>query len=150
MPECQARVQRPVTDDMGHGWKPGDVVPVDIAREGGKGGQFCAHGGACLPRQTAEGQAALALTNCKVGPAIGGGDYRLVPDAHLAGAAAAAAMEACADVEQKLSALGFSNAAAGSLAEDTVSHPRSRKAQQVHRALRGSREALSTLQAQYP
>ena len=69
--ECHARVLQPVTDDMGHRWKKGAIVPVDIARSNLDGDRYCAHGGSCLPPAQSNGQETSVLTNCKVGGAIG-------------------------------------------------------------------------------
>ena len=77
--QCQIRVLAPITDDLGNTWKTGSVLAVDIERDGPNGGAFCAHGGSCLPRM-AGAQTVLTLLNCKVGPALGGGDFRLVPE----------------------------------------------------------------------
>ena len=77
--ECQVRVLAPITDDLGNTWKTGSVLPVDIGREGPNGGAFCAHGGSCLPRLSGS-KPVLTLLNCKVGTALGGGDFRLVPE----------------------------------------------------------------------
>lgn len=147
--ECKARVLVPVTDDMGNAWKTGSILPVNIARDGANGGTFCASGGSCLPR-TVNGSKALVLLNCKVGPSLGDGDSRLVPDASLSGAAAANALRSLQNATDKLSDLGFSNASAGSLADDYVNHPRSQNGRLVARAFAGSASALATLKRSNP
>jgi hypothetical protein len=77
-PECQVRVLRPVTDDVGNVWQPGKILPATIMRQQAGQTSFCAHGGSCLPRMV-EGKQAVRLIDCRRGPAIGNGDYRLVP-----------------------------------------------------------------------
>jgi hypothetical protein len=76
-PECQIRVLRPVTDDVGNVWQPGKTLPATIMRREAGHTSFCAHGGSCLPRMV-EGKQAVRLIDCRPGPAIGNGDYRLV------------------------------------------------------------------------
>lgn len=80
-PECQVRVLRTVTDDAGNVWQPGKTLPATIMRRQSGQTFFCAHGGSCLPRM-AGGKQAVRLTDCRVGPSIGNGDYRLAPKAH--------------------------------------------------------------------
>ena len=147
--ECQARIVLPVWDDLGNAWKAGSTLPVNIERIGTQGSSFCASGGSCLPSRVG-GSAALALLNCTVGPAIGGGDYRLIPSVQKAGAAAASALQMRQNATEKLSALGFSNASAGSLAEDYVRAPHSRNARLVAQALAGSRAAVAVLKHDHP
>lgn len=149
VPECQLRVLRPVTDDLGNRWLPGKVLPVDIERTSVGAQFFCAHGGSCVPA-TADGVQAVRLLNCSIGDAIDGEDHRLVPAARLAGAATADAMQQRSRVEERLSDLGFSNASSGSLAQEAVDHPGSPTSRLVRRALAGSASALSRLRRNYP
>lgn len=79
-PECQIRVLQPVTDDVGNTWQPGKILPATILRREAGQTAFCAHGGSCLPR-SAGGKQAVRLIDCKIGPSIGNGDYRLIPKA---------------------------------------------------------------------
>ena len=74
---CNIRILHGVTDDIGNRWRPGQILPVDIARDSTTGGAFCAHGGSCIPRRVAGTQAAR-LINCHIGALIGGNDHRLV------------------------------------------------------------------------
>ena len=143
--ECSARVLAPVVDDLGNAWKPGQTLPVDIAR----GDSFCASGGSCVPQHNL-GAEALRLSNCRLGASIGGGDRRLVADPRLGGAAFTRRFNRRAQAEARLSALGFSNAAAGSFADDFVNRPASATARLVARALAGSFPALAALRAQQP
>jgi hypothetical protein len=76
--ECQVRVLRPVTDDVGNVWQPGKTLPATIARRQAGHTSFCAHGGSCLPGMVG-GKRAVRLIDCRLGPSIGNGDYRLVP-----------------------------------------------------------------------
>lgn len=147
--ECQVRVLVGVTDDLGNAWKTDSVLPVDIEREGPNGGAFCAHGGSCLPRLAAAGPA-LTLLNCKVGPALGDGDFRLVPDSERGGSAAAAKLQRLQETTAKLMDLGFSSASSSTLADKFVNHRRSSDSQLVARALAGSRPALATLKRNNP
>jgi hypothetical protein len=75
--ECQVRVLRQVTDDVGNVWQPGKILPATIMRRQAGQTAYCAHGGSCLPRMV-EGKQAVQLIDCRPGPAIGNGDYRLV------------------------------------------------------------------------
>ncbi len=81
---CQVRVLAPIKDDLGNTWKVGSILPVDIERDGANGGAFCAHAGSCLPQMVGT-QPALTLLNCRVGTALGGGDFRLVPGGRRSG-----------------------------------------------------------------
>lgn len=146
---CQVRVLQPITDDLGNRWRPGQMLPVDIARDEAGRRSFCAHGGACMP-VTANGSPSVRLTNCLVGGALGGGDYRLVPDPHVMGAATAARMTKRDRVESRLSDLGLSNASAGTYAEEYVQRPASADGRLVARALRGSKAAFASMQARLP
>ncbi|WP_267114893.1 hypothetical protein [Xanthomonas sacchari] len=80
-PDCHAMMLATVKDDMQNTWNKGQTLPVDIARDTPSGGAFCTHGGSCLPRKVA-GKEAVRLTDCKIGPSIGDGDYRLVALPH--------------------------------------------------------------------
>lgn len=102
-----------------------------------------------MPR-VVNGSSALTLLNCKIGPALGGGDFRLVPDANVVGPVVAAKLQSLQSAIAKLSTLGFSNASAGSLAYDYVNHPRSRNAQLVAKALNGSQQAVAILKQSNP
>ena len=147
--ECQVRVLQALTDDLGNYWKAGEVLPVDIARNGANGGVFCASGGSCLPRKL-HGSDALTLLNCQLGPSLGNGDRTLVADPRRTEPATAKAMTIRQNVENKLSSMGFSNPSAGSLAEDYVNHPRSGNGRLVARALAGSHNALAALKRNNP
>ena len=147
--ECQVRVLAPITDDLGDTWKTGAVLPVDIERDGPNGGAFCAHGGSCLPR-LAGTQPVVTLLNCKVGPALGGGDFNILTDAERGGSAAAAKLQRLQDTTAKLVDLGFSSASSSTLADNFVNHPRSSDGQLVAKALAGSRSALATLSRNNP
>ncbi len=147
--ECQVRVLASITDDLGTTWKTGSVLPVDIERDGPNGGAFCAHGGSCLPLLAAA-RPALTLLNCKIGPALGGGDFRLVPDSERGGSAAAATLRRLQDTTAKLMDLGFSSASSSILADEFVNHPRSSDGQLIAKALAGSRPALATLKRNNP
>ncbi len=81
-PECQVLVLRPITDDIGNHWNPGQKLPVDIQRSGPNGGAYCAHGGSCLPGRIG-GAEAVRLVNCRVGASIDSEDRRLVFDPHV-------------------------------------------------------------------
>ena len=77
--ECRIRILRPVTDDMGHRWSAGRLLPATIMRRDANGVSFCAQGGSCVPRMTRNGRAAQ-LVNCRPGKALGNGDFRLDPN----------------------------------------------------------------------
>lgn len=147
--ECQIRILRPVTDDMGHRWSAGRLLPVTIMRRDANGTSFCAHGGSCVPRMTRDGQAAQ-LVNCKPGEALGNGDFRLDPNPVVMSRADAGKMRTRSAVENKLSTLGFSNAASGTWANDYAANPASAHGRLVVRALAGSAEALATMKAKLP
>lgn len=147
--ECQVRVLQPFTDSNGNHWQAGTVLPVTIERDDADGGAFCASGGSCLPRKQ-DGKEAVRLINCQVGPTVGGSDYRLVPNAQVVGRATATRMRSRASVAQALSALGFSNASAGTLADDYVGDPSSSAGKQVGRALHGSSAAIAALKKSNP
>lgn len=147
--ECKARVITPVVDEMGNHYKAGNILPVDIDRENGTGGTFCASGGSCVPRKLS-GNDAVVLVNCKVGPALGGGDFRLVPDSSKMGSKAAAKLQSRQNTVAKLNDLGFSNASAGSLADDYANHPHSKTGRLVANALAGSQTALAALKRSNP
>lgn len=146
---CRVAVLQSVTDDLGNRWRPHETLPVDIARDEDGRRSFCAHGGACLP-EAANGSPAVRLTNCRIGAALGGGDYRLVPDPATMGAAAAARTTTRDRVEARLSDLGFSNASAGTYADDYIRRPGSADGRLVARALAGSKAALATMRASLP
>jgi len=76
-PECQVHILQPLKDDLGNHWQSGKTLSVTIERDNATGGAFCAHGGSCFPRRI-DGRDAVKLLNCHIGPAIGGGDHRLV------------------------------------------------------------------------
>ncbi len=147
--ECEIRVMRPLPDDLGNRWQPGKILPVTIERDDADGGAYCASGGACVPRKVNGGNAVL-LVNCRIGTVIGGGDRRLVPDPSRAGETAAQLMRSQVAVENTLSALGLSNASAGSLADEYVDNPRSETGRTVARALAGSGAALAALKRSHP
>ncbi len=142
--ECKVRVLQLVNDDLGNHWKAGSVLSVHIERTGSQGNAFCASRGSCLPR-TVQGSDALVLLNCRKGAALGDGDFRLIASAIKTGRAAASAIERRQDVADKLSKLGFTNASAGSLADDYVNLPQSKNSQLVARALAGSQAATVSL-----
>lgn len=149
VPGCQLRVLKPVQDDLGKQWTAATITEVDIERNDSGGGSFCSKGGSCIPRKVS-GQDAVVLLNCKIGPSIGSGDFRLVPDAHLVGGAVAATMRLRDSTERRLSHLGFSNASAGTLAQTYVDQPHSAEARLVARALAGSHEAVAVLKRSNP
>ncbi|MBA8881850.1 hypothetical protein [Phyllobacterium myrsinacearum] len=74
--DCHALVRQSITDDMSNVWQKGQKLPLDIARKGPDGWLYCTHGGSCIPRDM-NGTEAVHLIDCKVGVAIGEGDYRL-------------------------------------------------------------------------
>jgi hypothetical protein len=76
-PDCHVRVLHDVTDDLGNHWQVGRILPVTIERDDANGGEYCAHGGSCIPRKV-DGAVAVKLTDCVVGPKIDATDYRLV------------------------------------------------------------------------
>ena len=147
--ECKIRVIQPVIDDLGNSWQPRKVLPVTIERDNASGGAYCASGGSCVPRKL-HGNNAAELLNCKVGGPIGGGDHSLLPNAHQAGAAVSQAMHSHTDIERQLSNLGFSNASAAGLAEEYLTHPRSKNSLLVARSLAGSPTAIVTLKQRNP
>ena len=146
---CDIVVLQPVTDDIGNRWPSGKTLPVDIARDEAGRRSFCAHGGSCLPEST-NGSPAVRLASCRVGGALGGGDYRLVPDPRRMGAAAAAQMMTRDRVEARLNDLGFSNAGAATYADDYVRRPASAEGRLVARAMNGSTAALATMRRRLP
>lgn len=147
--ECQIRILRPVTDDMGHRWSAGRLLPVTIIRRDANGTSFCAHSGSCVPRMTRNGQAAQ-LVNCRPGAALGNGDFRLDPNPTAKSSADADKMRTRFVIENKLSTLGFSNAASGTWANDYAANPASAHGRLVARALAGSAEALAMMKAKLP
>lgn len=74
--DCQIKVLKTVTDDMGNQFSKGQVIPVDIQRIQDKKVFYCAHGGSCIPARV-KGVKTIALTNCKPGVKIGDQDRRL-------------------------------------------------------------------------
>lgn len=74
--DCKISVISPVTDDMGHKWNKGEIVPVDIKRYEKKEIYFCSHGGSCIP-ESVNGKKVATLTNCKTGKKIDDEDYIL-------------------------------------------------------------------------
>ncbi len=147
--ECQIRILRPVTDDMGHRWSAGRLLPVTIMRRDANGVSFCAQGGSCVPRMKRNGQAAQ-LVNCRPGAALGNGDFRLDQNLALKSSAAAEKMRTRSVVQNKLSTLGFSNAASGTWANYYAANPASARGRLVARALAGSVEALTKMKAKLP
>ncbi len=147
--ECQVRVLQSVTDDSGHRWPVGSVLPATILRDGPEGASYCASGGSCLPLKV-NGSDTLHLLNCKVGPSLGDGDRRLIPDPQRAGHAAAATMRSRDEAERRLSGMGFSNASAGSLAAEYVKEPGSARGRLVAQALAGSSAARARLKSSNP
>ena len=147
--ECKVRVLQPVNDDLGNYWKAGSVLPVDIERTGPQGDAFCASRGSCLSR-TVQGSDALVLLNCRRGAALGGGDFRLIASASKTGQAAASAIQRRQHVAHQLSKLGFTNASAGSLADEYVNLPQSTNARLIARALAGSQAATVSLKRANP
>ena len=142
--ECRLKVILPVLDDLGNNWHPGSILPVDIKRVAPAGASFCASGGSCLPIQ-AHGSAALKLLNCGVGPALGDGDFRLVPSERKAGVSATSAMWSRQKASDRLSEMGFSNASVWGLADEYVRNPHPQEARLVAQALAGSKAALAAL-----
>jgi len=61
---------------MGNLWQKGQVLPVDIARDSREGKFYCTHGGSCVPSEL-NGNEAVGLIDCIVGPSIGDGDFQL-------------------------------------------------------------------------
>ena len=149
IPDCKVRVLQPLTDDLGNHWQPGQTLSMTIERDNASGGSYCASGGSCVPLKI-NGSDAVRLLNCRVGAAIGDGDRSLVPDPNLAGTGAAQEMRLRSDVERKLSNLGFSDASAGSLADEYVLHPGSANGRLVKSALTGSSAAICMLKQNHP
>lgn len=146
--QCKAVVLQGVTDDMGRAWRRGQVLPVDIARDAASGRSFCAHGGSCIS-QTLRGAPASRLVNCRVGEALGGGDYRLM--AVPQGTTRAAAMDQRRQqVTERLAGMGLSNAGASAYADDYVDRPTSPNGRLVAAALAGRHAALARMSAQRP
>lgn len=143
-PECRIRVLHPVTDDMGNHWQAGQTLPTTTMLRDKNGVAFCAHGGSCVPRR-ANGVQATQLVNCRPGRAIGDGYVALDPDPKTMSPATFRQMNTRTRAEQRLSALGFSNASAGSLAEAYAGSPTSADGRLVAEALAGSAEALAAL-----
>lgn len=102
-----------------------------------------------MPRMTRNGRAAQ-LVNCRPGKALGNGDFRLDPNPAVMSRAEADKMRTRSVVENKLSTLGFSNAASGTWANDYAANPDSAHGRLVSRALAGWAEALATMKAKLP
>jgi hypothetical protein len=149
VPDCQVRVIRPVTDDMGNRWAAGKLLSVSIMRRDASGTSYCAHAGSCIP-QMVRGAQAVRLANCKPGTALGNSDYRLDADPATMSKADVRRMRLQSTAEARLAALGFSNAASGSWANDYASDAASAHGRLVARALAGSRQAIATMKAQLP
>jgi hypothetical protein len=146
-PECQIRVLRPVTDEMGNHWKPGQLLPVTSIQRDKNGVSFCAHGGSCVPRMASGGQAAQ-LVNCRPGKPLGDGYLGVAPDPQKMSAATFRQMNAKTEAEAKLSAMGLSNATTGSFAEAYASAPNSANGRLAARAIAGSPQAQAALKKQ--
>ena len=146
IPECQIRILHPVVDDLGNHWAEGELLPTDLLRRDGNAVFYCAHGGSCTPA-LAGGRHVAQLANCRPGKPIGNGDYRLDPDPGTMGAVDTRRFRVARRVEDALSALGFSNAAAGSWSSDYADNPVSPNGRLVGRALAGSKSALAAMRA---
>ena len=147
--ECKVRVLQPITDDLENHWQPGQTLAVTIERNTPSGGSYCASGGSCLSRKVS-GVDAVQLLNCKPGSALESGDWSLAPDPLRLSPAAVKVMRSRDDAEQTLSRLGFSNAAAGTLADEYTRNPQSSTGHTVARALAGSQSAIAKLKQHNP
>ncbi len=142
--ECRIRIMRPLADDTGRRWNAGQIVPADFIRKDDQGTFYCEDHGACVP-QRSNGAVVTRPIDCRAGKAISAETFYLDPIPAVMGASAARQMLTRRRAEERLSALGFSNAAAGTFAEDYASAPSSRNGRLVARALAGSRTAIANL-----
>lgn len=149
VPECQVRILHPVDGDSGDHWSAGKMVPADVMRRDESGVSFCTHGGSCIPVR-ANGREVARLVDCRQGRSIGNGDYRLTPVPRLMGASRTKVFLTAERVGDRLSELGFSQAALGSWGGDYATNPSSPNGRLVSRALAGSKQAPAEMKVKLP